>query len=183
MAIDGRRPRGSYRCGCGVRVQVAEGPIHKRRICWWSDCRLLATTQAPLDLCQEHEAAVADRLVSRAAKVNPSHWHQAATRVGEDWYKPIPEYRQVKESPAAWVYFMRRERLIKIGTTYHLKQRAQTLNAAVLAKMPGSYAEEARLHNQFKALRRVGEWFEPGPELLDFVNDLRRKEGIPPLKE
>jgi hypothetical protein len=91
-------------------------------------------------------------------------------------------YRQPK-SPAfdGWVYFMRRERLIKIGTTTNLKQRAQQVNAQVLARIPGSYTEETQLHERFAALRRHGEWFEPGPDLVDLINRIRADEGRPPI--
>lgn len=181
MAIDGRRPRGSYRCGCGTRVQVAEAAA-ERRTCWWTGCRILAATEQPISLCGEHEAEVADKLACRAAQNGVARWHAAARAAGEEWYPPLPEYRELaKPDPRSLVYFMRRERLIKIGTTIHLARRAQALNAAVLATIPGSYSEEAQLHRRFSSLNAHGEWFQPGQELLDFINAIRRSEGTRPL--
>jgi hypothetical protein len=78
---------------------------------------------------------------------------------------------------------MRRERYIKIGTTTDLRRRAAALNATVLARYPGSYSKEARLHARFADLRRHGEWFEPGPELLALVNEIRASEGLPQITD
>lgn len=67
---------------------------------------------------------------------------------------------------------------IKIGTTVRLGQRLKQLAAEsgaelqVLAVVDGGFREEKSLHQRFAHLRQVGEWFEPGDDLLGFiVND------------
>jgi hypothetical protein len=92
-------------------------------------------------------------------------------------------YRQPTGNTESWVYFMRRERLIKIGTTTNVRRRAAELNATVLARCFGSYSEEAQLHAKFASLRRHGEWFEPGPELMKLINAIRAEQGMPPIPD
>jgi hypothetical protein len=64
---------------------------------------------------------------------------------------------------------------IKIGTTIRLSERLKQLTCEsgdeleVLAVLSGSYEEESRLHQQFAHLRTVGEWFEPGDDLIGFI--------------
>ena len=106
-----------------------------------------------------------------------------ASEAAERFPRPADSYRQrVSHSSGNWVYFMRRERLIKIGTTCNLKQRAQQLNATVLARVPGGYTEEAQMHARFASLRTHGEWFEPGPELLELINRIRKDQGRSPIE-
>lgn len=182
MNPENRRGAGHYRCGCGARIHaVATDP--DKRVCWFSGCSILATTDEPIRLCPEHEKETARLVVHESAKGLMHGWMEARTLNGDEWARPLGSYAQNPGFNQAWVYFMRRERLIKIGTTYELKKRAAVLNAVVLAKTPGSYSEEARLHNRFAALRRHGEWFEPGPELMKLINELRKAEGVGPVKD
>jgi hypothetical protein len=75
------------------------------------------------------------------------------------------------------IYFVRDEArgLIKIGTTRRLALRLHGLRAeakgdlTVLAVTDGARDEEASLHVRFESLWVVGEWFTPGPELLQFI--------------
>lgn len=175
-----RRGAGHYRCGCGARIQ-AELAQPDKRVCWFTACNTLATTADPIQLCREHEQETARLVVYESAKGTMRGWMEARIINGDEWSRPLDSYGAAPGFGKPWVYFMRRERLIKIGTTYNLKQRASVLNATVLARMPGSYSEEARLHNQFANLRRHGEWFEPGPELMKLINKLRKAEGVGPV--
>lgn len=72
------------------------------------------------------------------------------------------------------VYFGARDGLIKIGTSTQLNVRASVLGIGVLATEPGGYRRENELHRKFAHLRITerGEWFEPGPELLDYIESL-----------
>ncbi len=180
MNPENRRGPGHYRCGCGARIQAAiTAPA--RRICWFTGCDILATTPDPLQLCHERERVTAEQLVHMTAKVEMSRWAEVRIANGDEWSRPLDSYARVPEPATAWVYFMRRENLIKIGTTYDLKRRAAALNATIVAKTPGSYSKEAQMHKRFEKLRRHGEWFEPGPELLKLINELRRADGMAPL--
>lgn len=75
------------------------------------------------------------------------------------------------------IYFIQAEDggPIKIGTTARLTVRLNELckevgdDLRVLAVIDGSYQEENKLHRRFVHLRRVGEWFEPGDDLLGFI--------------
>jgi hypothetical protein len=75
------------------------------------------------------------------------------------------------------IYFIqpRAGGLIKIGTTIRLSDRLKQLatecgeELQVLAVVEGSRPEERDLHQRFGHLRRHGEWFEPGDDLLAFV--------------
>ena len=64
---------------------------------------------------------------------------------------------------------------IKIGTTIRLSQRLKQLAAEhgpgleVLAVADGSFEVERALHRRFAHLRQVGEWFEPGDDLMGFI--------------
>lgn len=180
MTPDGRAGRGAYRCGCGARVRIQEARSAAKR-CSYESCRNSAVTQPPLLLCEEHQQ---DAVLQLAHLVTRHQWDvmaQAST-APNSCPRSADSYRQpAAPSQEGWVYFMRRERLIKIGTTGNLKQRAQQVNAVILARIPGSYTEEAQLHARFAALRRHGEWFEPGPELLELINRIRADDGRPPI--
>lgn len=74
------------------------------------------------------------------------------------------------------IYFIRNadRSAIKIGTTIHLSTRLQQLAAEhgeleVLAVLDGGRDEEHALHHRFDSLRTVGEWFEPGDDLMGFI--------------
>jgi T5orf172 domain len=64
---------------------------------------------------------------------------------------------------------------IKIGTTIRLSERLKKLAAEygegleVLAVTEGDRDIEQELHERFSYLRRVGEWFEPGDDLVGFI--------------
>lgn len=68
--------------------------------------------------------------------------------------------------------------LIKIGCTERaVEGRLSMLQIGnphplrVLLVLPGSYAEERRLHRQFRPARHLGEWFHPYRMILGFVHD------------
>ena len=64
---------------------------------------------------------------------------------------------------------------IKIGTTIDLLNRFDQLQSCsplplvVVSIQRGDASCEAKLHNQFKALRLHGEWFLPGDELVTYL--------------
>lgn len=96
----------------------------------------------------------------------------------------IEEYRAKKQNEKrrriAGVYFIRQgdDGYIKIGYSEHIKKRLRGLQGAspvklqLLATMNGTTKDEQDLHKRFKSYRKMGEWFEPVPELLDFINRL-----------
>lgn len=86
--------------------------------------------------------------------------------------------RMQREREEMVVYFARRERLIKIGTTRNLSARIRSLGGpgiVILATIPGGYLVERQILRQFSHLRTAGEWFEPAQELLDFIDSINSK--------
>jgi hypothetical protein len=65
--------------------------------------------------------------------------------------------------------------LIKIGFSANTERRRREIQAmngdsfSLLCWIPGGHREEARLHHRFASLRAHGEWFNPGEELLEFI--------------
>jgi hypothetical protein len=82
------------------------------------------------------------------------------------------------KKPTSWVYFLRSGETgpIKIGytgTTPNARLSAlQTGNPEplrLIGAVPGTMADESRLHDRFSGARIQGEWFRPVPELLAFI--------------
>lgn len=64
--------------------------------------------------------------------------------------------------------------LIKIGFSLDVPSRIRSLESncgplQLRLQLDGGRRLERHLHRLFKDLRRHGEWFEPGPQLLDFI--------------
>lgn len=90
----------------------------------------------------------------------------------------------IRQTEHAWCYFMRHETNIKIGYSKDPRKRALALaGAEILAKEPGAASREAALHAKFAHLRLHGEWFEPGPDLMEYIADLRKQLGLGPIPE
>ncbi len=77
------------------------------------------------------------------------------------------------------VYFMRNHANdeIKIGISIHPEIRRRQIerlvhaDVSILRILPsGGRTLETELHEQFKDHRVVGEWFNPAPELLEYIN-------------
>ncbi|MGY1579162.1 GIY-YIG nuclease family protein [Streptomyces sp. MN13] len=180
MSLDGRAGRGAYQCGCGARIRITQAEPQFRR-CWFAGCSEGASTQEPLNLCPEHERETVNRLAHLVVRFDWGAVLDASLAIDPS-NRAVDSYRQTAAIPGtSWVYFMRRERLIKIGTSTDVLRRAKTLNATVLVKCLGSYSEEQQLHAKFAAHRRHGEWFEPVPELMRLINAIRAEQGLPEI--
>lgn len=148
---------------------------------------MLATTKEPLRFCPDHEEQAATMLAQTAGAAKVRELEVGLTQTVTTWtrkygYKThsVPQYSQ--HTPL--VYFARRERLIKIGTTTNLRHRMMALHAQALATEPGDLVRERQLHDRFKHLRASGrsrEWFHPEPELIAYINELRAASGILPV--
>lgn len=178
MSPDGQAGRDAFRCGCGQRIRIAAAPT-RSRACWYEGCRMPVVSEPPLNFCADHRD---DAILHFGHRLVRANWEAILANAASSPTRSLGSYRQPKfGADDSWVYFMRRERLIKIGTTTNLVRRSQELNAVVIAHCPGSYSEEARLHARFADLRQHGEWFEPGPELLTLVNAIRAENRQPPI--
>jgi hypothetical protein len=81
------------------------------------------------------------------------------------------------------VYYIRRGKYVKIGTTTNLKQRMRDLMPdEVLAVEPGSYKLESDLHYAFRGIRLSPdrEYFELTEELQGHIDAVIEKHGPPP---
>lgn len=78
------------------------------------------------------------------------------------------------------IYFIQAQsdKRIKIGKADDPTARLRQLRTGssskepyiILAVLPGGSKRETELKNMFKEFRSHGEWFEPAPELIDFIN-------------
>lgn len=74
------------------------------------------------------------------------------------------------------VYYMRMDRLVKIGTSTSIRSRTETLmTQGVMAVEWGDRDLERRRHKQFVDLHSHGEWFHLGEALVDHVAELRER--------
>jgi hypothetical protein len=81
------------------------------------------------------------------------------------------------------VYYIRRGKYVKIGTTANLRERMRDLMPdEVLAVEPGGRALEQRLHHHFARIRfsRDREYFKLTDELQEHIDAVVRKHGQPP---
>ena len=81
------------------------------------------------------------------------------------------------------VYYIRRGKYVKIGTTTNLKTRMRDLMPdEVLAVEPGSYKLESDLHYAFRGIRLSPdrEYFELTEELQAHIDGVVAKHGPPP---
>lgn len=93
--------------------------------------------------------------------------------------KPFAHCAFLAPPRRGFVYFIKSGRgPIKIGFSIdpdHRINSLQTGNQDVLvelARIPGDIALERELHKKFSHLRRSGEWFDPGTDLLAFIGNL-----------
>lgn len=86
------------------------------------------------------------------------------------------------------VYFIRCVDFVKIGFTYDVRARLETLQAAtpyeleLLDSFPGQEADEKSLHSRFADYRVRGEWFRLAPEILEYIECRRADRGKSPVK-
>jgi hypothetical protein len=81
------------------------------------------------------------------------------------------------------VYYIRRGKYVKIGTTTRLRSRMRDLMPdEILAVQPGSYSLEAQLHARFADIRFASwcEYFTLTPELQEHIDSVLAQHGPPP---
>jgi hypothetical protein len=97
------------------------------------------------------------------------------------FYLP-PEWRGVPGINGEVIYFIQAGGgPIKIGTTNKIGRRLENMQSgnheplALIGIIPGGWKIEGGLHVKFAADRKRGEWFNPSPALLDFIERLATK--------
>ncbi|MEU6520469.1 GIY-YIG nuclease family protein [Streptomyces sp. NPDC046978] len=155
------------------------------RQCSYGACRTVATTPAPLRFCSEHETEAASLLGPLAGTLELEKYLHSSPRTRARKLGSAPGQVCFPGSHLSVVYYARRppDRLIKIGTSTSLKQRMKGLSLLPLAVEPGDNVREKQMHRRFEHLRVTprGEWFHPGPDLIAYIREIRRREGIPRL--
>jgi hypothetical protein len=113
-------------------------------------------------------------------------WHHQRDLAAEERERQRDEWRQANSV----VYFVQRERFIKIGTTTRIDDRVKALTKGgasmpqgmtvgpvrLLATIPGGLGLERELHAQFAAYRSPGtEWFEDHADLREYIAGIREQ--------
>ena len=77
----------------------------------------------------------------------------------------------IRNGVPGFVYFLRREWLVKVGFSTNPKRRISNLGGGdLLALMPGYLADERALHARFGHLRVHDEWFAYTQELAEYID-------------
>jgi len=81
------------------------------------------------------------------------------------------------------IYFIQNEKgRIKIGAAVNPETRLKELltssdeKLTLIGTKPGGSSEERKIHQKFSHAHVVREWFEPVPELLEYIRDENRKK-------
>jgi hypothetical protein len=97
--------------------------------------------------------------------------------------RPRRQHPVAAPTGTSFVYFIEgcASGRIKIGVAARPSARLKQLNAGqsseplrLLFSVPGGFAEEAALHRRFAPARTHGEWFDPTPELLGWLAEVRQ---------
>lgn len=135
-------------------------------VCCYPVCEAPVTQKVSQPLCDKHLISVYRAVVQLTKALDPK-----SDAVGN------PRHMRPKNpyAPVGEVYFMRFGDRVKIGFTTNLRKRLQGVpNDELLASMPGSHHTETKTHQQFAHLRIVGEWFSMGPDLMEFIEGLKK---------
>lgn len=134
------------------------------------ECMREVQEGAPLSLCQTH-------LLLAAQFVREMGGKAAAKVLGHATGRAI-----IKAARVQVVYYLRRDGMVKIGTTSNLKVRLATIpHDELLAIEPGGTGVERTRHAEFGAHRSDGEWFRSNMEVMAHVVKVRELHG-PPIK-
>lgn len=114
-----------------------------------------------------------------AVRIKAARQREAETQAALDALKP----GTFGDASDGVVYYIRRGKYVKIGTTTNLKNRMRDLMPdKVLAVEPGSYSLEHTLHYAFRGIRLSPdrEYFELTEELQAHIDAVIEKHGPPP---
>lgn len=123
-----------------------------------------------LDLGEPIDDPMLERMLDAAERKE----RESAARDGRE-----PEIVRERIQPfthAPVVYYMRMDRLVKIGTSSDLRTRVAAVMAqGVMAVEWGDRELERERHNQFVDLHSHLEWFRLASPLVDHIADLRER--------
>ncbi len=171
----------------GLFAVLADDPLPLRRA-----TRTCTVSSAQVVSWAQRQAALRPHLRARANAIAPRGTRNHLIRLARELEaakRPIAEegLAEVLASEVETtrcVYFIRAgDGPIKIGTTQRLRGRLAEIQATapvelrVLLYVPGGLHEERAIHERFRAARLHGEWFRATPELLQFIDAERRRQG------
>lgn len=106
--------------------------------------------------------------------------NDSRTEAASDTPLTQPRSRTVPDLPRGFTYFVQDADMIKIGSSMRPEDRINQLQTGssrhlkTLAIVPMEVAEEFNTHQRFAHLRGRGEWFRAEPELLKFIEQVKR---------
>ena len=117
----------------------------------------------------------------------PDWWGSIRAGDGEGHTPAEENMRQTNPPPRppnTWIYFIQAgdDGPIKIGITKNVESRREGLQSgspivlSLLCAIPGTRANERMLHTHFADDRLHGEWFNPHPELLEYIEGLHERK-------
>jgi predicted component of type VI protein secretion system len=135
-----------------------QGPHACSRRCWDT---LGLTKDGKLRIWDSHEARAEKHAASGASA-------------------PLPDPQPVRSkmrAASSWIYFAQASEggPVKIGTSRNPAARIRELSVAsatglrLLTQEEGGRRDELELHRRFADARMHGEWFQPVPELLEYI--------------
>lgn len=145
-------------------------------------CTRSTTDRYPLPLCHEHvlyvwstvDADVRDSL-TRGELLEQHAVAEQQTRTARE--------RRIRSSHGnGEIYYLQVGDSIKIGHTGNLNRRMPGYppGAKLLARHPGTVADEQALHRQFRAYCTAGrEWYSPAPEIRKHIAAVQAEYGTP----
>lgn len=148
-----------------------------------SFCDAQSLPDAPFPICVRHAAQVYEFLrdsVHVAVKDSDRSMHLVVDVLS----RRQEINKHLDDIANAVVYYVQIGEHIKIGTTTNVKRRmvAYPPNRRLLATEPGYEDLEVERHRQFADLLDMGrEWFRPGAELVNHINELRKARGASPI--
>lgn len=118
--------------------------------------------------------------ITDAGSLDASGVYQSPKRAGLG-HDPVISRAQALRSLPPVVYFMRMpDGIIKIGHSSSLNYRVHALRGRLLGFVPGTREDETRHHQRVRHLLHHGrEWFSPGPDLCEYINQVRAELGLP----
>jgi len=147
-------------------------------------CGLPSVENAPFPICDAHAVQTYRYVSRRIGSLADDPMFQIKMRL-ESAESERSRERYKLAARVEVVYYVQIGEHIKIGYTSRLRLRMNAYPATrrLLATEPGTYADEAARHHQFRHLLAAGnEWFRPGPDLMDHINDLRSAQGADPIE-
>jgi hypothetical protein len=125
----------------------------------------------------------------RLALINANHWKSKCQAYMEVKPPTVHDFLAIQmpdsPKPQSYVYFLRRpDGQIKIGKTVNVDLRVKVLKYSsghdleLMLVLPGCYKKEHEFHKMFSECRRIGEWFSPSPDLMEFIERAILEIGI-----